>query len=430
MWEVINLILISIIQIMICNYINKKQTQKQIDYKNSKKIIIEIIMIILIFLLNYYINTGIKPLLIYGILVFGYKKIIDITFKESVIINFISIIIHGIAELLELFIFVIILKIPEDILVKYFQSKPITSILIFIIIWIIFKIGNKVIIKIKKILENEKILNTFYILGLLGISILFSKNLNNLNQDKDFIINIITIVIFLGIIIFLIKEKIDKHNVYKEYDNLFKYLENTESLLEKYQKYNHENKNQLIYIKNLVPENKEITDFVDSILEDENKIHKNRWIKELKNVPSGGLKGFLSYKINYMIDKGINVNINVSPKVKKFKFKNKQDNFQKNICRILGVYLDNAYQASKKTQKKEVTIEMLIENEKLLIIISNSYKGKIKIEEMDKIGYTTKGKGHGFGLSLVNDIINSDKSITQERKIINNFFYQYLFIEN
>ena len=74
MWEVINLILISIIQIMICNYINKKQTQKQIDYKNSKKIIIEIIMIILIFLLNYYINTGIKPLLIYGILVFGYKK--------------------------------------------------------------------------------------------------------------------------------------------------------------------------------------------------------------------------------------------------------------------------------------------------------------------------------------------------------------------
>ena len=39
--------------------------------------------------------------------------------------------------------------------------------------------------------------------------------------------------------------------------------------------------------------------------------------------------------------------------------------------------------------------------------IFNSYKNKIEISKIGT-GYTTKGTGHGFGLKLVEDIVNSN----------------------
>lgn len=430
MWEIINLMLSDILQVTGCNYILSKLTNEKINYKKVSNIIGVLLLFILFYLVTIFAKESmIKPLFMFAVFTIVYKYIYKITYKESAIYSFIIVILYSIIEIITLIIFVLLLRVPQTVLTKYIQLQPIMGIICLLLIYLAFRYAGKYLIKIKNIFNNDKFLYFFYITGVAGIGVLSSKNFNNLDNNLNFIINIITIIIFLLIIFFLIKEKLEKQNVYKQYDNLFKYLKNTESLLEKYQKYNHENKNQLIYIKNIAKENKEIKVFIDSILEDENKIHKDRWIKELKNVPSGGIKGFLSYKINYMIDQGIKVNINVSPRVKKYEIKKKKDNFQKNICRILGVYLDNAYQACKNTTKKEITIEMLIEKEKLVIIISNSYEGKINLEEIGKEGYTTKGKGHGFGLSLVNDIISSDKSITQKREVINNFFYQYLFIK-
>ena len=47
---------------------------------------------------------------------------------------------------------------------------------------------------------------------------------------------------------------------------------------------------------------------------------------------------------------------------------------------------------------------------------------------MDKEGYTTKGKNHGVGLSLVKDIINSNSKLEQRREVIKDYFYQYLYV--
>lgn len=428
MWEIINLVISGFFQIGTCNFVVSKLSERKIDYKNYKNIITMVIMGLVTLLLVIYKNNMVKPILLFTTFIIGYKCILKITYKESIICNFICLLLYSVIELLTLVILVIILQIPEETITKYIQFQPIMGLMCFVLIYTAFTLTGKYLIKAKNIFYNDKFIYFFYIAGVLGIGIFFSKNFNNMENNTNFIINIITIISFLIIILFMFKEKIEKYNVYKEYDNMFNYLENTESLLGKYQKYNHENKNQLIYIKNLAKGNKEIEEFIDSIIEDDNKIHKDKWINNLKNIPNGGLKGFLSYKINYILDKGIKINISVSPRVKKYEMPKGKSNFQKNLCRILGVYIDNAYQACKESKKKEMSIEMLIEKEELVIIISNTYKGNINIEEMDKHGYTTKGNGHGFGLSLVNDIINSSELIRQERKVIGNFFFQYLYI--
>jgi len=429
MWELFNLLISAFFQIWTCNFVISKLTERKIEYKKIRTWIMMIIMGIVILTLVIYRNNMVKPLLIYAMFTIVYKYIFNITYKESIICNFINILTYSILEIIILVILVVVLRIPQEVIAEYIQFQPIMGLMSYILIYIIFKLIGKYLIKVKNIFYNDKILYIFYFISVLGIGVFFSKNFNNMTTNTSFITNAITIVLFLIIILLMIKEKMEKYNVYKEYDIMFNYLENTESLLEKYQKYNHENRNQLIYIKNLAINNENIQEFIDSILEDDNKIHKDKWIKSLKNIPNGGLKGFLTYKINYIMDNGVKININISPRVKKYKLPNKK-NFQKNICRILGVYIDNAYQACKESNKKEMTIEMLVENEKLTIIISNSYKGKINIEEIDKFGYTTKGKGHGAGLSLVNEIISSNKCFRQERKVINNYFFQYLYIND
>ena len=50
----------------------------------------------------------------------------------------------------------------------------------------------------------------------------------------------------------------------------------------------------------------------------------------------------------------------------------------------------------------------------------------------DKIGtgYTTKGKGHGFGLQLTKDIIKNNKYLKYEFSVVDNMVVSKLFISS
>lgn len=48
---------------------------------------------------------------------------------------------------------------------------------------------------------------------------------------------------------------------------------------------------------------------------------------------------------------------------------------------------------------------------------------------MDNPGYTTKENGHGYGLSLVREIIESNDRLSSEREIKDNIFKQILKIK-
>lgn len=52
------------------------------------------------------------------------------------------------------------------------------------------------------------------------------------------------------------------------------------------------------------------------------------------------------------------------------------------------------------------------------------------MDKIDNAGYTTKGKGHGYGLALVNKILEENKDILEnERMIEKNTFTQCLKIK-
>ncbi len=426
MLEVINTFLIGLVQIVSCTVIVQELLEKKIKF-NIKNIIILIMMTFAMFLMLKF-NFGIyKPVTFLIILILGYKIIFELKTSESIITNFISMLINVLSEII-IALLIILLKVPQNIMDKYLTNSVISNILSLVFIFIIVNLFKDKLIKFKKVLLKEKITYILYFVIAIGITLLLSKNVGNWKNNIDFIINTIIIVIFLIIIFSLFIEKYKMYKKTEEFNNMYKQAESVKTLLNRYKKYNHENKNQLLVIREIANGNKKIIKYVDSILE-ENIGHEDKWISELSYISDPGISGFLSVKINRMIDNNINVTLTISPKVKQFKFEKLDSNLYKKICNVIGVYLDNAFESSINTRKKEVTIEILMDKLTLILIISNSFKGEIELDKIDEEGYTTKGKNHGVGLSLVKEIIDSSEKLEQNRKIIKDYFFQYLYIK-
>jgi len=74
-------------------------------------------------------------------------------------------------------------------------------------------------------------------------------------------------------------------------------------------------------------------------------------------------------------------------------------------------------------------IEIYLHEKDVVIIIENTYSGVIDTESVGKVRYTTKGNGHGYGLMLVNKIINSSNRFISERTINEKLYIQKLIIK-
>ena len=72
---------------------------------------------------------------------------------------------------------------------------------------------------------------------------------------------------------------------------------------------------------------------------------------------------------------------------------------------------------------------MYLEKEYLVFEILNNYEGKIELEKLEQTGYTTKGQGHGYGLSLTRKIIDNNKKLKNEKRLSKETFTQILKIK-
>ena len=101
----------------------------------------------------------------------------------------------------------------------------------------------------------------------------------------------------------------------------------------------------------------------------------------------------------------------------------------KQLCRIIGVYLDNAIEASAISNEKLLGIEIYLNNNDVEIIISNSYLGKVDTKNVNEKGYSTKGKNRGYGLPLVKNILEHSDIFSGETITCNDIYTQKLNIK-
>ena len=221
----------------------------------------------------------------------------------------------------------------------------------------------------------------------------------------------------------LYKEAVNKQVVDKKFKD---YVQTFENWIDDEQMYRHELKNNLAIIRNMTKD-KQIISKIDEMLKF-SIIIDNKAIEDLKNIPKGGLKGLLYYKIAISKNQKVKMIVEVSSKVEK-KLKQLTNEEMRQLCIIIGIYLDNAIEASSQSKKRIVTLEIYELNKILNFTISNTYKDLVPLKEMKKKGFSTKGENRGKGLYYANKILNRTKWLESTQLFLNDYFIQQIKIK-
>lgn len=251
------------------------------------------------------------------------------------------------------------------------------------------------------------------------ISIGYKINFSFLRKFFVFII-----LFVLVIILFTERDSYDKLS--QEYDDLFENVKIFEDWIEKEQFIRHEYRNQLAVLRALTNQ-KKVKDKIDSINDEMINIDDN-FVHALSGLPNGGIKGILYYKIAVARNKNVNIDIDIGCYVDE-KIKKLSDAQMSTLTKLIGVYCDNAIEASENTKNKIVTIEIYCLDNILNIVVSNTFNTNEDITNRNEKGVSTKGTNRGKGLYFANKLLSKSNWIDQEQRIINNIYVQKLLIE-
>lgn len=244
------------------------------------------------------------------------------------------------------------------------------------------------------------------------------------------VINSVLLFIYSLIIYKSIVEKNNTVLVQAENDSLMSSLHLYEDMVDRQRVDNHENKNQLLIIRNMIKKkDKDVIKYIETIVKDQKEDDEALYTRVM-TIPSGGLQGIIYQKMLVMKDEHIKFSLDVGRGVRDFDLSklSMDDNYR--LCKIIGVLLDNAIEESRNIKDKCIMISLFIDSDDLIIDVSNRFEGKIDIDKLDESGYTTKGDGHGYGLSLVKKILSETKAFENERCINRNVFKQIIRIKN
>ena len=350
--------------------------------------------------------------------------------EESVLYSFNMMIIISLAEVIVSLLLLVAFGLNSKGIVNNNFLNFVANILISIFTMLIsfIPLVRTLLRKISDIFNKNKNLINYLYLFIVVIYIIILKNGLEFLLKSNYYINVLFIIGIVFILTIILKNESKYEQLKEENKQMLNYVTKYEKIITTQGKTNHEFKNQLMVIRGYAQMNSnKIIDYIDEIVEDSNKAGSSYLISQLNNFPDGGIKGLLYYKLSIMKDENIKYSINVEKGVKT-KLKTLSINNYKNITKILGVLLDNAIDASKKSKHKKINISVIKDNKNIIFKIYNTYKGKIDIEKVGT-GYTSKGKGHGYGLRLVKDIINEDKLFNISHNLEDNYFVSSLYIK-
>ena len=414
MWQIINEyigILIMMLGVILFGKIilNKKSPH------NKLYIIITLLVVSSIqTLICQFLTSTLKTLVVTVINILLYKNIYKISLPKSILLTFFCTVILLMPEGLLILIMTNVFGMSKEYYYAYYAG----SILGNLSICILFLLLTYIIINplkrlfITRIEDNRKIIISLF-LTLICVAIVFYQAFSNIEISLELLISIFVMFGFISILLSLIKQTIENNELVNKYDKLLEFMKSYEIEIENQRILRHEVKNEFRTIRAKIcdnQENKEIIEYIDEIVNDKYEIKKEKYAK-FGYLPPNGIKGLCYFKVQEAENRGIVVNLNISKRIKNSTIYNLNIKQQRDFGRILGVFLDNAIEASLNSQEKKIGIEAYANSKKeFKLIISNTYSNKIDKNKIGLERFSTKGEKRGHGLLLVKQLTGKNSS--------------------
>lgn len=387
---------------------------------NKIKCVISLVILsVLVYLINVYDTTSIKWLAIYLLMFIMFYINYDEDIANTLTKTFLIYVTMIFSDLLSSLFLMIILKVFKSIDIN--SLRPVATLLNTIFMFMFFKMNFFTRVFTDFTNRVAKRLNNT-IIGF-SLFVLFSFWLIEYYHGYIFTyVTLITSVLIILLLLFLsiqvVLQYYKNKNIENEKQQLQVLMHEYENVLNQTSENRHEMLNDLLILRSIADKNSsEFTRTLDGIIRqyDTKKFKK---YTSLAKLPTG-VKGMIYYKIAFINENEINFDTVVNG-VDYAKFEAMDKELYYKVCKILGILMDNAIDACVDSDKKKLVVSVYTENEDLCVEIDNSYSGIVDKDGIKKKGYTTKGKSHGHGLTILNRIVDETEELEFEQSINDN----------
>ena len=433
MQEIFETILsICILSVIIIYEWHKLQGTK-VNWRSYKIYLIYIIFIILSFLGSSLTNAYIRMPILLVIWTILYVFLFNVSIREALVSVIEVQIITLILEVICMIFLMGVLQIDIQVLQSNLFLKLLPNLGMGVLTYIVFLFKFPIYIR-ENIIKFIKHLNSRYVaLYLILLMICINVMMAVIYYENTTIIIIIMECIILSIYTVISKLMLKEKNtseIYRiGYEEQQKALQDNVLLLDQECMKNHENVNQLYTIEGLARNNdtKGILEYIGVVIK-EKKQEDNTLTRRIKRIPLATIQGLIYPKLGIMKDNDIDFQVVLARNIKEFDFTKIDMKTNMELCKILGVLIDNAIDEVTKLEDRKIKLELFCKNGDLHIDVSNNY-GKL-LDNMDEVGVTSKEGLHGYGLGIIAQITKQNPKLQNQKKINANRFHQIVVVSN
>ena len=220
-------------------------------------------------------------------------------------------------------------------------------------------------------------------------------------------------------------EQIQTESKQKSMQDLQDYTRNLEAMYNSLRSFKHDYVNILLSLSGYIEEGDldRLKDFFESkIFPTKNLITGGDYkLNQLSNIGVLEIKSLLSAKMIYAHESGIDITIDIPDKVESFLIDTVD------LARILGIFLDNAMEATLETEQPQIGLNILQNKTSVSIIISNRFPDNgVMLHKLKQKGFSTKNGHQGIGLWNAQKIISSYDNVLLETTMKRDYFTQHI----
>ena len=343
-----------------------------------------------------------------------YKYVLNLKFSKLIILEEINIIISTSINL-------ICIKMNQTLLFSQISNKIIVLLILELIATCIYLLLLLIIRSLKIKLTIPNYLNNEAKKQIIGVSIISTAliiiNKINLFNMLDtipssiYIVAIILIISYYSITIISINKTIQIENEKGKINELEGNNQRLKESFDDMRSFRHDMKNIMQGLGGYIA-TKDIdglSNMYNEFITDYKKLENTKDFEELLKL-NPAIYNIINNKYLEAKKENINISVEIYVDLNSLKIKTYE------LCRVLGILIDNAIEATRECDNKQISIKFIEDNynNRSLVIIENPCKNTLlDLSKLKEKGFTTKKDKlfHGLGLWRVNQIVKKNENL-------------------